>query len=244
MTISNRASTNSRRVAFSTALVLVLVIAVGGLLYLVQRKNASSPTKSCSANAVVTFLGDSYTNGTDMDSGAAKRFPALIGNSLRVEHKVMGYNGSGYTVRGPKPFNVTFPEAAANVAADSSIVVVFGSRNDKLPYQSVYDGAVKTYQKLRSTVPNAKVIVIGPPWINNKPNPQILSDRKAVQAAAKTAGLQFVDPIARGWFAQPSEISDGKNFRIGSDHVHPTDAGHAYLADKIKPYVKQNLCRE
>lgn len=230
------------RSTLGTILVIVLALIAAGLVIFLVKKNRESPS-SCTQKSTVTYLGDSYTNGTDMDTGPTKRFPYLVSKALNVQYKVLGYNGAGYAVAGPKPFNTTFPEAATKVPVNSSVVVVFGSRNDRMPYAVVYKAALSTYQKLRATVPNAAIIVIGPPWINNKPNDQILSDRNAVRAAAKEAGLQFVDPLALGWFANPSEISDGKNFRIGADHIHPTDAGHAYLASKILPFVKKDLCR-
>lgn len=241
MTTSVSSRRPSRR-TMGTVLLLVLALAIAGLLYLVTEKRQPA-ANSCPKSSFVTWLGDSYTNGTDMDTGADKRFPYLVSHALDVDYKVLGYNGSGYVARGPKPFNVTFPEAALKVSPKSSVVVVFGSRNDLASYTTVYQAARTTFQNLALTAPAAKVIVIGPPWINNKPNSQILSDRAAVRAAAMVAKLQFVDPLALGWFAKPSEISDGKNFRIGSDHIHPTDAGHAYLAAKMEPYVKADLCR-
>ena len=44
----------------------------------------------------------------------------------------------------------------------------------------------------------------------------------------RLAGAAFVDPIAERWFV-------GQPGLIGADGVHPTDAGHEYMADKIAP---------
>ena len=44
----------------------------------------------------------------------------------------------------------------------------------------------------------------------------------------------FIDPLAEGWFV-------GRPDLIGSDGVHPNDAGHAYLAAKIAPLIRNQL---
>ena len=48
------------------------------------------------------------------------------------------------------------------------------------------------------------------------------------------AGATFVDPIAERWFVDRPDL-------IGRDGVHPTDAGHAYMADKIAPLIGAEL---
>ena len=44
----------------------------------------------------------------------------------------------------------------------------------------------------------------------------------------------FVDPIAEGWFV-------GRPDLIGADGIHPTDAGHAYMAARIAPLIYDQL---
>jgi len=79
--------------------------------------------------------------------------------------------------------------------------------------------------------------VIGPPWVNGSPPASIVADRDVVQAAAQAAGATFVDPLREGWFTGPYASL------IGSDGVHPTDAGHRHLADLILPRIAQALGR-
>jgi lysophospholipase L1-like esterase len=55
-----------------------------------------------------------------------------------------------------------------------------------------------------------------------------------VSAAAAAAGATFVDPLADRWFVGHPEL-------IGADHVHPTDAGHAYMAGLIRPAIEKAL---
>ncbi|MEN0140388.1 MAG: SGNH/GDSL hydrolase family protein, partial [Rhodococcus sp. (in: high G+C Gram-positive bacteria)] len=44
------------------------------------------------------------------------------------------------------------------------------------------------------------------------------------------------DPIAAGWFVDRPDL-------IGRDGVHPTNAGHVYMADKIAPLIGAQLPR-
>ncbi|HEX3545697.1 MAG TPA: SGNH/GDSL hydrolase family protein, partial [Mycobacterium sp.] len=54
---------------------------------------------------------------------------------------------------------------------------------------------------------------------------------------AGVAGAVFIDPIAAGWFV-------GRPGLIGADGVHPTDAGHALMAEKIAPLIDAQLLRQ
>ena len=56
--------------------------------------------------------------------------------------------------------------------------------------------------------------------------PAVLRIRDALRAQAVSHGATFYDPLIAGWFF-------GTPWLIGHDGVHPTDAGHAFLADRI-----------
>jgi hypothetical protein len=54
--------------------------------------------------------------------------------------------------------------------------------------------------------------------------------RDAVRDAAVAAGVTFVDPLVEEWFT-------GGVGLIADDGVSPNDAGHAYLAGVLEPYL-------
>lgn len=60
-------------------------------------------------------------------------------------------------------------------------------------------------------------------------------NRNAVRDSATARGIAFVDPLEEGWFR------DGITGLIGLDGVHPNDAGHAYLAEKLAPHIQSLL---
>lgn len=62
--------------------------------------------------------------------------------------------------------------------------------------------------------------------------PSIINDNAAIAAAASATGVGYFDAAAAGWFADAPDL-------IGADGVHPTDDGHAYLAEKMLPLFEQ-----
>ncbi len=78
--------------------------------------------------------------------------------------------------------------------------------------------------------------MIGPPWPTADVPDSVLQIRDVLNAAARGVGAAFVDPIGDRWFVDRPDL-------IGPDGVHPNDAGHAYLADKIVPLIRTQLSR-
>ena len=244
---TTRADRLAARSKFRRAVIIagiaILALAVAGISVLAIRKSDTVSQSQCfPASEKIAFVGDSYTNGAGTDSGPKSRYPYLVTKALGTQSQVLGFNGSGYVARGPAPFNVTFPEAAARVSRDASIVVIFGSRNDMGEYAAIRSAATRTFSEVHKAAPLAKLLVVGPPWINNKPNSTVLNARRAVKDAAAAAKVDFVDPIADGWFAETGQIKNGKSTMIASDHIHPNDAGHKYIAARMESALAPRLC--
>lgn len=232
----------------TTAVVVLVAAAITAALSVLAFAHTRTVSSPCEpGEQLVAFVGDSYTSGAGTDSGETSRYPALVGASLGVPVQVRGFNGSGYVARGPKPYDTTFPEAARQVDPEARLVVVFGSRNDAasddvdITSRQIRTKVAETVAEIRQRAPRAQIVLIGPPWINNKPPARIEQARDAVRAAADDAGVPFVDPLEAGWFAEEDEIEDGKSRLIADDHIHPNDEGHRYLAQKIGAVVRPYL---
>lgn len=85
-------------------------------------------------------------------------------------------------------------------------------------------------ERLQAGLPDSEILVIDPIYSFAK-KPSASPVNEAVKKAAKGAGLTYLDAVAQGWFTGTAHDL------IGSDEVHPTDAGHRYLADLIQPAV-------
>ena len=190
----------------------------------------------------IAVIGDSYTTGGGLGGLGAKGWTTqawqlLAREGVRVAADVAAEGGAGYGRRGDH--GSVFEDLTADaVKSDDALVVFFGSRNDQgVDPTQLSVLAYGTFQLARRTAPSAKFLVIGPPWPTADPPDTVLRIRDALKYQAGVAGATFIDPIATGWFAGRPEL-------IGKDGVHPTDAGHAYMAEKIAPLIGTQLSRQ
>ncbi len=189
----------------------------------------------------VAVVSDSYTTGTDEGGWGAQNWTVqawrmLARRGIDVSADVAAEGRAGYGTRGDHGhiFGELTPRA---VKPDDDLVVFFGSRNDQGVSPLVLSAqALGCYRYVRAVAPNATLLVIGPPWPTADPPPAILEIRDLLHAAATSVGAAFVDPIAERWFVDHPEL-------IGADGVHPTDAGHLYLAAEIAPLIGARLPR-
>lgn len=228
----------------AVSLLAVVVAVVAGTDYLardrVPTRHYETVPLSASPNRVAV-IGDSYTAGfEDTGRGAAnwteRAWQILAGRGTYVSADVAAEGGAGYAVRGNR--GGLFGDLTSRVVQpDDALVVFFGSRND----QDVEPGQLTrlvadTLGLARRITPAARMLVIGPPWPTADVPVTVWRIRDILSTEARVVGAEFVDPLAERWFVGRPEL-------IGPDGVHPTDAGHAYMADKIVPLVAGQLPR-
>jgi lysophospholipase L1-like esterase len=189
----------------------------------------------------IAVVGDSYTTGGELGGLGPKGWTArawqlLAGQGIPITADVAAEGGAGYGTRGNR--GSVFEDLTADaVKPDDELVVFFGSRNDQgVDPTQLSILAWGTFQLARRTAPSAKFLVIGPPWPTADPPDAVLKIRDALKYQAGVADATFIDPIAAGWFVGRPEL-------IGMDGVHPTDAGHAYMAEKIAPLIGAQLTK-
>jgi lysophospholipase L1-like esterase len=189
----------------------------------------------------VAVIGDSYTTGTDEgglgpNGWTARAWQTLAYRGVQVAADVASEGGAGYGVRGNH--GSVFEDLTARaVHPDDMLVVFFGSRNDQGVDAMQFAGmAHNTLDLARRAAPSSRLLVIGPPWPTADVPNSVLQIRDMLKVQAWVAGAAFVDPLAERWFV-------GRPDLIGADGVHPNDAGHAYLADKIAPLIAAQVPR-
>ncbi|MDQ0848574.1 lysophospholipase L1-like esterase [Arthrobacter sp. B3I9] len=228
---------------------LAVVAIVVVLLALTMRDNDVNAAPAPSSAALPTshpavpnvdIIGDSYVGGSDEGGYGAANWTKIVGSrfyaeSRPVDMNVMAVPGGGYITRGPD--KLTFAEAAvAQLRSSADLVLVFGSRNDgKQDAATMTAAATDLFAKIHERAPKAKLVVVGPAWVNENVPAFISANTQVISAAASTAGATFVSPLSEGWFF-------GANAKlIGGDGVHPTDAGHQYMAEKMYVEISKNL---
>jgi GDSL-like Lipase/Acylhydrolase family len=224
---------------FTLALSLALLVGTLGGRPIPLRHNETLPLDYVENRVAV--ISDSYTTGTDEGGMGPKNWTTIAWQTLGSEKvpvtaDVQAEGGAGYGTRGNH--GSVFEDLTTKaVRPDDALVVFFGSRNDKDVDPARLSVLIYgTFQLARRTAPSAQFLVIGPAWPTADPPVEILRIRDALAYHARLTGAVFVDPIAAGWFV-------GRPDLIGADGVHPTDAGHTYMADKIAPLIGSGLTR-
>ena len=188
----------------------------------------AAPAAVGTAASRIAVIGDSYTAGSDEGGNGSRAWPELVRGLLALEGvdidaDIAAEGGAGYGQRGDG--GSVFEDLTARaVRRSDALIVFFGSRNDQpVDPQKFPALAADTFQLARFAAPGAKVLVIGPPWPTASPSPEVLKIRDSLR-----------DQAAQNWFV-------GREDLIGQDGVHPTDAGHAYMAAKIAPLIYAQL---
>ncbi|MCH9667487.1 MAG: SGNH/GDSL hydrolase family protein [Actinomycetia bacterium] len=187
----------------------------------------------------IAVIGDSYTAGGEEGGIGARGWPShvwrtLAQHGIAVTPTVAAESGSGYCTRGDRG-SVYEDLTVRAVRPTDRLVVFFGSRNDMAVDPTRLSVAMYgTFRMARQIARSAKFLVIGPAWPTADPPPAVRRIRDVLGYQAELAGATFVDPLAARWFV-------GTRNLIGEDGVHPTDAGHVYLAGKIAPLIGTQL---
>jgi lysophospholipase L1-like esterase len=213
------------RVVLAFATVVAVVAAVVAVVVL--RSAGTSDTGAVPAGSSVAVIGDSYTTGTVLGGLGGLNWTARLGVDRSWSMTDTAIGGTGYVQTHGSDGAFQAAQLDRAVTADPAMVIVAGSINDGLVApERVGAAASALYAAVRARAPQARLVVVGPPWPSGTPTAEILRIRDALAAAARTSGALWIDPLAEGWFTDPVGL-------IGADGVHPTDAGHALIAHRI-----------
>ncbi|MGC4961684.1 SGNH/GDSL hydrolase family protein [Gordonia sp. DT218] len=176
----------------------------------------------------ISIIGDSYTTGSAMGGYGDRNWTKILRSELWATHGIalqtqtLAAGGSGYVKRGID--GTRFADDGALVHPRSQVVIVFGSRNDIAAAGAVGNAADDVYSAIRARVPDAKLLVVGAPWVDGAVPEPISTINSELATEAEVAGAEFADPAAANWLA------GGATQAVGADGIHPTDYGHRLIA--------------
>ncbi len=222
-----------RRAGLLGALILCLIAALS------DGPRARAATTTPVASPVhVAFLGDSYTFGVGATQ-PTDGYAYLVAKSEDWTARVVGLPGSGYVrvaIRDDKNIAAGLP---AVIAAHPQVVVVECGHNDAMPnvdYTQTEAAALRDLSALRTALPSAMIVVVGPIWLNGHPDTKALYVRNAIHAAQqRIPGTRWIDPIAQHWFTGSWTRRTGDdatmiNYAAG----HPNDLGYEHIATLLE----------
>ncbi len=187
--------------------------------------------KAAASGAKVVFLGDSYTTGYNGAGLGARGWPRIVARAKGWRSVKLAVAGTGFLNPGwtnqPVGARVT-----AAIRQKPDVVFIAAGHNDSRWTVAATERAADTViARLHRALPSAVLVIVAPIWPSGSPPARCLALRGHLRRAAASIGAIFIDPLAEGWFA------GGAHRFIGPDAIHPTDAGHRYIAKRVLAHL-------
>jgi lysophospholipase L1-like esterase len=177
--------------------------------------------------AKAVFLGDSFTSGWSGAGIGSHGWPALVGADRAWKVVNLAVAGTGYLNPGWTHQTIGSRVDAA-IRLKPQLVVVAGGHNDsRWAAATTGTAAIHVIDRLHAALPDAAIVIVAPIWQDGSPPTRCLILRDVLRREAKAIGAVFIDPLADRWFAGASHRF------VGPDGLHPTNAGHAWMANRI-----------
>ncbi len=219
-------------------------------------------TKSAALTTRWMVLGDSISGGSNANSGGG------AGTWISRAADYLGWDdpwnqaigGTGYVAdnNGTSKRLIDRVDGDVTPYAPKRLVVWAGVNDQTLSQSSIATAAGQLYAKLKADDPGTRVYVAGPWSQSGNPTNGLQNTDETIRVAAKTAGLPFFSPITgkvfdatgtlvaqqRPWITGTGSVAnptgDGNaDVYVGNDGVHPSDAGHAYIARRMALALEQ-----
>lgn len=209
-------------------------------------------------NKTVLFLGDSITEGagtTAPEFNYVSVFSRLSGANV-VNYGIGGTRIARQTVKSNERWDQDFVSRVDDMQKDADAVVVFGGTNDfghgdapmgefgdKTP--DTFYGALSTLLgKLIARNPQAQFVVMTP--LHRMSEDEIINERglprrKLVEyvRAIRTVAEYYSFPVLDLWASSGLQPHvDVIREKMMPDGLHPSDLGHARIAEKLYNFMK------
>jgi lysophospholipase L1-like esterase len=174
------------------------------------------------------FLGDSYTSGWNGAGQGARGWPQLISRERGWQTINLAVPGTGFINAGwtNQPVGSRVSEA---IKQKPDVVFIAAGHNDsRWSSATTAEAADKVIDRLHRALPDALLVIIAPIWPSGSPPARCLELRDHLRRTALSVGATFIDPLGERWFA------GSRQRLIGPDGIHPTDAGHRAMADRVR----------
>ena len=203
----------------------------------------------------INFLGDSITEGHGCSS-VEKQFTSLIAAQYGAVTRCYGIGGTRLAKQ-TKPsdnprHDLDFPSRVAEMDPDADLIVVFGGTNDfghgDAPFGEFSDRTADTfcgalhvlYTALLEKYPDKQIMVMTPLHRSSENIPnmhgKILAEYvDMIRKAAEYYSLPLLDLWAVSGIQPAVPVMKEKYM---PDGLHPNDAGHVILTNKIAKFIE------
>jgi lysophospholipase L1-like esterase len=205
-------------------------------------------------------FGDSLSDGSSMNTGGgagtwAHKTGLLLGHD---DYWNESRGGTGYITAGSFATLATRLNTDVIANAPTKLVVWAGYNDSGGSQPAIASAAASLYAAIQAGLPDCEVYVIGCWSPTGSPGASLTNTDATLRTAAAAAGFPFISPItgslydASGalvvtqgaWITGTGRVgattgSGNADVYIGTDAIHPTDAGHSYLARRIAAAIQE-----
>ncbi|QMU97864.1 SGNH/GDSL hydrolase family protein [Microbacterium esteraromaticum] len=178
----------------------------------------------------VLVFGDSWTYGsaaTVPTDGYAYRLARLIAGDTVVR----GVRGSGYQRPGVDGPDFLTRVAELETWIDPDLIILQGSINDRRSDAAAYPAAVNAvWDAVVAKYPGIPIVILGPAPHELPVGASTARIDRDLAGLAAARGWWYISPVQEDWITESNYL---QLIDAGVGRKHPSDAGHAYLADKV-----------
>lgn len=205
-------------------------------------------------------LGDSISGGSSGNTAwGSGTWVAQIGDYLGTDD-IWNQSRGGTGFVNPGAYTTFQNRLAADVYPHNpDALVIFGGYNDFGYNITDITAAINLlFAGVKANLPNCQVFTIGSFSSSTPAAPGLMAINSAMRTAASSQGFAYGDPHTGACYApngaliathgpwitgtgkKGSPVGDGNADKyIAADGIHPTDAGHTYLAERIADYIRE-----
>lgn len=196
--------------------------------------------------ALTDSIGDGSAQNTGGGCGTwVDRLGRMMGST---DVWRQGRGGTGYITAGSyATFGVRSPLDVVGIVPDR--LVIMGGYNDNGGSQpAIGTAADALYAALKAGIPRCEVFIIGCWSPTATPAGSITNTDTTIRTSAATAGYPFISPLTGACYNASGTLvathgawitAANVAAFVGADNIHPTDAGHIYLARRIYQAMKE-----
>jgi lysophospholipase L1-like esterase len=189
--------------------------------------------------------GDSLTAGSSFNTGAGNgtwfhRFCRILGYEDAWNTAI---GGTGY-IADNSGTSVPLLSRVSDVTSYApDRLIVWAGYNDNGQAQTAIDTAARAYFRQLASALDSYTVVIGCWSPTGSPANSLINTDETLRQAAVDFKLPFVSPITGKVYNADGQLvaalgawitaANASRFVNGTDNIHPTDAGHTYLARRI-----------
>lgn len=216
---------------------------------------ATVTASSVTAPPIVCMMGDSFIEQAGA-SGACTGMSFVMGRALGIDIYSSGVGGTGVNSTGGlnpvggQKVNYQNRIADATGITNLSAFIIWQSINDAgFTQAQQHDGLEFIITTFRASKPTTPIIIIGPTAPTGTVTQPLYLLRDAGRQVANEYGCHFIDQlqphclIGTG-YAGATTGSGNSDYYVGTDNVHPSQAGHDYRGELLAQQIRSIIFTE